>query len=156
VPGKGSLIGCKFNFHGRNSCFYGTPICKGKLPSLAPAAPSFAFLTMGGLPRTSNSMVSEKPVARPMQWFSRYNLRMVHTYEEVQQFACELPVDQRILLADSLWESVERGEFDATEAEVDAAWDAEIGRRVAEIKAGSAMTCSLAEVEADLRAIVGP
>ena len=78
---------------------------------------------------------------------------MVHTYEEVQQFACELPVDQRILPPDSLWESVEHGEFDATEAEVDAAWDAEIGSRVAEIKAGSAMTCSLAEVEADLRRV---
>ena len=81
---------------------------------------------------------------------------MAHTYEEVQQIACELPVDQRILLANTLWESVERGEFDATEAEVDAAWDAEIGRRVGEIKAGTAVTYSLQEVEADLRAIVGP
>jgi putative addiction module component (TIGR02574 family) len=81
---------------------------------------------------------------------------MQHTYEEVQQFARELPPDQRILLADSLWESVERGEFDVSEAEVDAAWDAEIGRRVAEIKAGSAVTYSLSEIEADLRAIVGP
>jgi len=77
---------------------------------------------------------------------------MAHSYEEIQQIASELPMDQRILLADSLWESVERGEYDATEAEVDAAWDAEIGRRVAEIKAGSAVTCSLAEVAADLRA----
>jgi putative addiction module component (TIGR02574 family) len=81
---------------------------------------------------------------------------MTHSYEEVQQLACELPVDQRILLANSLWESIESGKFDATGAEVDAAWDAEIGRRVAEIKAGSAVTCSMQEVEADLRAIVGP
>lgn len=80
---------------------------------------------------------------------------MAHTYDEVQQIARELPPDQRILLADSLWESVERGVFDASDAEVDAAWDAEIGRRVAGIKTGSAVTCSFAEVEADLRAIVG-
>jgi len=86
-----------------------------------------------------------------MQSISRYNLRMPHSYEEVQQFASELPVNQRILLANSLRESVDRGEFDATEVEVDAVWDAEIGRRVAEIKAGSAVTCSLEEVEADLR-----
>jgi antitoxin MazE len=76
---------------------------------------------------------------------------MAHSFEEVRQIASELPVDQRILLANSLWESVDRGESDATEAEVDAAWDGEIGRRVAEIKAGSAVTCSLEEVEADLR-----
>ena len=81
---------------------------------------------------------------------------MAHTYEEVQQFASELPPDQRILLADSQWESVEGGEFNATDAEVDAAWDAEIGRRVAEIKAGSAVTCSLEELAADLRDLVGP
>ena len=47
-------------------------------------------------------------------------------------------------------------EGDATEAEIDAAWDGEIARRVAEIKAGTAVTYSLEEVEADLRAIVGP
>jgi len=39
---------------------------------------------------------------------------MAHTYEEVQQIACELPPDQRILLANSLWEGVEREEFDAS------------------------------------------
>jgi hypothetical protein len=60
---------------------------------------------------------------------------MRHTGEEVQLFARELPEDQRILLETSLWESA---------------------RRVEEIKAGTAVTCSLAEVEADLRAVVGP
>jgi putative addiction module component (TIGR02574 family) len=81
---------------------------------------------------------------------------MPHSYEEVRQIACELPVDQRVLLANSLWESVNHGENDATQAEIDAAWDGVIARRVAEIKAGTAVTCSLQEVEADLRAIVGP
>jgi hypothetical protein len=35
-----------------------------------------------------------------------YNLFMQHTFEEVQQIAHELPEDQRVLLANSLWESV--------------------------------------------------
>jgi putative addiction module component (TIGR02574 family) len=81
---------------------------------------------------------------------------MPRSYEEVRQIAWELPEDQRILLATSLWESVEADGADVSEAEVDASWDAEIGRRVAEIKAGTAVTYSLGEVEADLRAIVGP
>ena len=91
-------------------------------------------------------------VPRPIP---RYNLPMPHTYEEVRQIAYELPEDQRALLANSLWESLDSRENDATEAEIDAAWDGEIARRVAEIKAGTAVTCSLEEVEADLRAIVG-
>ena len=79
---------------------------------------------------------------------------MQHTFEEIRQFAWELPEDERALLADSLWESMDHGENEPTEAEIDSAWDGEIARRVAEIKAGSAVTYSLLEVEADLRAIV--
>ena len=67
-----------------------------------------------------------------------------------------MPVDRHILLANSLWESVDSEESEAAETEIDAAWDGELARRVAEIKAGTAVTCSLNEVEADLRAIVGP
>jgi len=80
---------------------------------------------------------------------------MPHSFEEVRQIAHELPEDQRALLANSLWESLDASENDATEAEIDAAWDGEIERRVAEIKAGTAVTYSLEEVEAGLRAIVG-
>lgn len=78
---------------------------------------------------------------------------MRHSYEEVQQFAQELPEDQRIRLANSLWESADFGAHEATEAEIAAAWEPEIGRRVEEIKAGTAVTYSLAEVEAELRAV---
>jgi len=80
---------------------------------------------------------------------------MPRSYEEVRQIACELPEDQRILLANSLWESVNHTENDATETEIDAAWDGEIERRVAEIKADTAVTFSLQAIEADLRKIVG-
>ena len=81
---------------------------------------------------------------------------MPHTYEEVRRFAHELPEDQQILLANSLWESAFAGEAEASESEIAEAWDAEIAQRVGEIKAGAAVTYSLQEVEADLRSIVGP
>jgi len=81
---------------------------------------------------------------------------MPHSFEEVRQIAYELPADQRALLANSLWESLDREENEATQAEIDTAWDGEIARRIAEIKAGTAVTYSLEEVASDLRAIVGP
>jgi hypothetical protein len=57
------------------------------------------------------------------------------------------------LLANSLLESV--GDQDeATEAQLAAAWDEEISHRVAEIKAGTAATCSLDDLASDLRSIV--
>jgi hypothetical protein len=77
---------------------------------------------------------------------------MPHTYEEVQQLARALPEDERIRLANSLWEGAEGV---ATEAEIAAAREPEIACRVAQIKAGTAVTYSLAEVEADLRAVTG-
>jgi putative addiction module component (TIGR02574 family) len=80
---------------------------------------------------------------------------MQYTLDELQQFARELPEDQRMLLANSLWESVDAGEEEANEAEVAASWQPEIARRVEEIKAGTAVTYSLEEVEAELRAVTG-
>jgi putative addiction module component (TIGR02574 family) len=80
---------------------------------------------------------------------------MPHSYEEVRQIAQELPEDELIQLANSLWESVDTGEGNAADAEINAAWDGEIERRVAEIKAGTAVTYSIDEVIAELRSIVG-
>jgi putative addiction module component (TIGR02574 family) len=79
---------------------------------------------------------------------------MSRTLEEVRQIALELPEDDRRQLANSLWETLTPSD-EVTESEIDAAWGPEIARRVAEIKAGTAITYSLEEVEADLRAIVG-
>jgi len=81
---------------------------------------------------------------------------MPHTYEEVRQIAHELPEDEQIQLANSLWERAASGEDEASEAEIAAAWDAEIAQRVEQIKAGTVVTYSLQEVASDLRAIVGP
>ena len=78
---------------------------------------------------------------------------MAYTFKEVQKLAYELPQEQRLLLANSLWESKDGG---TGEAESEVAWAGEIERRVAEIKSGKAVTFSLHEVEADLQAIVGP
>lgn len=75
---------------------------------------------------------------------------MQHSFEEVRQIAHELPEEQRLMLANSLLESVS-GEAEAAEAQLTAAWDEEIARRVAEIKSGTAATCSLEDLASDLR-----
>jgi putative addiction module component (TIGR02574 family) len=79
---------------------------------------------------------------------------MAHSYEEIRQLAQELPAEQQILLANTLWESAV-GDDDGEEVEIAAAWEAEIARRVAEIKTGTAATSTPEEVAADLRAIAG-
>jgi putative addiction module component (TIGR02574 family) len=78
---------------------------------------------------------------------------MQHSLEQIRQLAYDLPEDQRLLLANSLIESVSNQGGD-TEVELAAAWDEEIARRVAEIKAGTAATCSLDDLTSDLRSIV--
>ena len=78
---------------------------------------------------------------------------MQHSLEQVRQLAYDLPEDQRLLLANALLESVSNQD-EAAEAQLAAAWDEEIARRVAEIKAGTATTCSLDDLTSDLRSIV--
>ena len=66
---------------------------------------------------------------------SRYNLVMQYSFEEVEKLAHALPEDQRIRLANPLYESVgEEGQ--GTEAEIEAAWGDEIKRRLDEIDSG--------------------
>lgn len=62
---------------------------------------------------------------------------MSRSYEEVRQIAHTLPEDQRILLANSLWESVASVENEAEGSEVSAAWNDEIKRRLDEIDSGA-------------------
>jgi putative addiction module component (TIGR02574 family) len=69
---------------------------------------------------------------------------MQHTYEEVQQIAHELPEDQRVLLANSLWESV--GSENDNAAAIEAAWDSEIKRRLDEIDSGAVELVPLEDV----------
>jgi putative addiction module component (TIGR02574 family) len=75
---------------------------------------------------------------------------MQHSYEEVRQIACELPEEQRILLANSLWESV--GADADSAAAIEAAWDGEIKRRLDEIDSGAVDMFSLEDVLARMDA----
>jgi putative addiction module component (TIGR02574 family) len=58
------------------------------------------------------------------------------SFEEVEKLAQALPEDQRIRLANSLYESV-AGEEHASEAVIEAAWGDEIKRRIDEIDSGA-------------------
>jgi putative addiction module component (TIGR02574 family) len=77
---------------------------------------------------------------------------MPHSFQEVRQIACELPVDQRILLAISLWESVDTSSEDA--AGVEAAWDSEIQLRLNAIDSGTVEMAPLEDVLARMVARV--
>lgn len=67
---------------------------------------------------------------------SRYNLPMQPSFDEVEKLARALPEDQRVRLANSLYESVS-DEEQASEAEIEAAWGDEIKRRLDEIDSGA-------------------
>src|ERR1700684_51218 len=86
----------------------------------------------------------------------RYNSGMPHTYEEVRQFANELRTEQRILLANSLWESVDTDECGGTEAEIEAAWGEEVERRVAEIDSGAVQTIPWEQVRDEMLESLSP
>jgi putative addiction module component (TIGR02574 family) len=60
---------------------------------------------------------------------------MQPSFEEVEKLAHALPEDQRIRLANSLYESVAEEE-QGSESEIEAAWGDEIKRRLDEIDSG--------------------
>ena len=91
-----------------------------------------------------------------MQPGSRYNHLMAPTFEQVRQLAQQLPEDQRILLANALWESVARSDESTTEAEVEGAWDSEIKRRLDEIDSGAVEMISGEQVRAEMVASLTP
>lgn len=75
---------------------------------------------------------------------------MAHTFEEIRQIASELPEEQRIQLANSLWESVDACEEESRSTE--SAWDSEIKRRLDEIDSGEVELAPLEEVLARMDA----
>lgn len=77
---------------------------------------------------------------------------MSRTFEEVCEEAMDLTIEERSWLAEHLWESARTPQ----EREIDAAWDAEIDRRVAEVDAGTAVLIPGDEVIRELRAKYGP
>lgn len=76
---------------------------------------------------------------------------MQPSFEEVEKLAHALSEDQRIRLANSLYESV-AGEEHASEAEIEAAWGDEIKRRLDEIDSGKVQMISHEEFLAHLDA----
>jgi putative addiction module component (TIGR02574 family) len=80
----------------------------------------------------------------------RYNLSMPHSFEEVRQLAYELPEDQRVLLANSLWESV--GPDTDVASAIESAWDSEIKHRLDAIDSGSVNLVPLEDVLARMDA----
>ena len=66
--------------------------------------------------------------------------------ESIEAQAMKLSPDERADLADRLWTSV------AEQADIDAAWDVEIERRIAQLDAGEVEGVPWETVIADLRA----
>lgn len=82
---------------------------------------------------------------------SRYNLPMQPSFEEVEKLVRALPEEERIRLANSLYESIAEEE-QASEAEIEAAWGDEIKRRLDEIDSGKVEMISHEEFLAHLNA----
>ena len=75
---------------------------------------------------------------------------MQPSFDEIRQMAHALPEEQRIELANSLYESVDPSE--ANEAEFDAAWGDEIKRRLDEVDSGAVQMVPLEDVLARMEA----
>ena len=69
--------------------------------------------------------------------------------EELSRKALALPVEERIWLAEELLATVQE-----VDAEVEAAWDEEIKRRIAEIDNGTARLIPAEEVFAEVRRLI--
>jgi putative addiction module component (TIGR02574 family) len=74
---------------------------------------------------------------------------MSATVEDLAAQAAKLSADDRSRLAELLLATLP----DGADAEVEASWDEEIGRRVAEVNAGTARVVSAADVHAAARKI---
>lgn len=75
---------------------------------------------------------------------------MPNIVEQLSARAKALPPEDRSRLADDLLESLEQ----ASVSEAEAAWDREIGRRVAEVEAGTAELIPAEQVHAEARRLV--
>jgi putative addiction module component (TIGR02574 family) len=83
-----------------------------------------------------------------LQPIPRYNLTMSRTAAEILEDARRLPPGEFDWL---IGELLQDGDG-SSDAEIEASWKDEVERRVAEIKTGTAVTCSWEEMDAELRA----
>jgi putative addiction module component (TIGR02574 family) len=86
-------------------------------------------------------------IFRSSETVSRYNLPMSRTAAEVLEDARRLPPSEFDWL---IGELLQDGDG-SSDAEIEASWKDEVERRVAEVEAGTASTCSWEELEAELR-----
>jgi len=77
---------------------------------------------------------------------------MPHSYEEVRRVALELSYDDRAKLSEELWWSLHPPAEELPQAVIDAAWDAEIERRIEEIVSGTAELIPAEQVLAEMDA----
>lgn len=82
---------------------------------------------------------------------------VTETWEQLLDKALLLPAEERVRIAQALYESVAAEEDDEDEdpAEVEAAWADEIASRVEEIRNGTVETIPADEVFAEMRARFG-
>ncbi len=105
---------------------------------------------MGNLPHRK-----QKPAVIVPQSFSRYNLPMSRTAQEILEEARQLPPDQVDWLIESLLIR-ESNEPEAEEAEIEAAWDGEIKRRLDEIDSGAVEMIPAEQVHAEMISALSP
>jgi len=76
---------------------------------------------------------------------------MPDLYENARRLAMVLSYDERAKLSEELWWSLHPPGEDVSHEEIDASWDAEIKRRVEEIRSGAAELIPAEQVLAELQ-----
>lgn len=77
---------------------------------------------------------------------------MTRKFEKIRDAALDLPIEERSLLREQLWDSMRT----AREREIEAAWMTEVERRVKSIEDGTAEMLDGEEVMRELRAKYAP
>jgi putative addiction module component (TIGR02574 family) len=73
---------------------------------------------------------------------------------EILKRALALPVEERAVLANTLLDSLEPRSLETADQSVEEAWDEEVARRIADLKAGRAVTVPWEQLHRELLAMV--
>ncbi len=74
-------------------------------------------------------------------------MSQIPTPDELIATAMQLPLSDRVALANAMLNSIDTGvDSESSQDEIDAAWVAEIGRRIDDIEGGRVKTVSSSEV----------
>jgi hypothetical protein len=86
----------------------------------------------------------------------RYNRSMNRSAQEILEDALQLPPGEVSWLIENLLEEGDRGPETESEAEIEAAWDSEIKRRLDEIDSGTVELIPGEQVRAEMMASLSP